>query len=266
MHLPASRPNLSHLMLTAVAILFPVAALAWSWTPSRSAPLRPVALVYRGPGACEENCSELAALMAQKAGLQTVFVGPHDDPHRYFGPEHPETRLWIQPGGKSTTVAETMDARLKDAIRELVRAGGGYVGFCAGGFFATAQVGQSQVEGLGLVPGESELYAQVPDDAIVLPLNWRGSSRQIYWEGGPFFRGPVAASGPHVLGAGFETTAIYADGTAASVRGPYGLGRVYVTGAHPEASTTWRTYNQLTDSDGVDFDLAIDMIRWVQGL
>jgi hypothetical protein len=50
------------------------------------------------------------------------------------------------------------------------------------------------------------------------------------------------------------------------VRASYGEGRVSVSGVHPEAPQWWRDYYKLQDSDGLDYDLAVGMIRWAARL
>jgi glutamine amidotransferase-like uncharacterized protein len=192
--------------------------------------------------------------MAQKAGLNPVYVGPADtDPKLFTG-----AVVWIQPGGKSRTVGQNMTEALKQRIRDFVSGGGAYVGFCAGGFYATAKIGELDDPGLGLISGRSVEFTGVDTDAAILPMIWSGKSRQIYWEGGPAFVPPAQGAGP-------EITATYPDGTAVSVRAAYGKGRVYVTGAHPEAPQYWRDYYKIVDKDGLDYDLAVEMIRWATG-
>lgn len=211
-----------------------------------------LALVYKGPGACEEECSESSAEIAKLAGLTPVFVGPDAvDPKIFEG-----AVVWIQPGGKSSTVAKTMHPTLKENLKRFVAEGGGYVGFCAGGFFATAMVGSTENQGLGLLPGRSQLV-DLEDPAVMVDVTWGGNSRHLYWEGGPYF-----TFEKHEV---VEITATYADGTAASARAAYGKGRVYVTGPHPEAPGFWREYFKLSDRDGLDEDLAKEMVVWASG-
>jgi hypothetical protein len=212
----------------------------------------PTALVYRGPGACDEGCSDAAALVASHAGLNPVFVGPSENDPSIFE----NAVIWIQPGGYSKTAADNMTDQLKGWLKSFVSQGGGYVGFCAGGFLATAHIGDLTDPGLGLIPGSSSLYRNSPTGASVLPIEWGGVTRQVYWEGGPAFY--VSAQ------SGAQVTATYPDGTAASIRARYGSGRVYVTGLHPEAPQRWRNYYGLSDSDGLDYDLAVGMIRWAR--
>jgi glutamine amidotransferase-like uncharacterized protein len=214
----------------------------------------PLALVYKGPGACEEGCSEAAAEMARLAGYRFQFVGPEESSEAIFS----EAKVWIQPGGKSSTASRTMAPKLKENIRNFVSKGGGYVGFCAGGFLATDWIADRGVQGLGLLPGTNALF---PDEreASILTIQW-GGSYEIYFEGGPYFLPPTTPDS-----RSFEVTATYGDGKVASVRSVFGSGRVYVTGLHPEAPPAWRNEFQLQDSDGLDYALAVEMIHWVSG-
>jgi hypothetical protein len=248
----------------------------------------PRALVYQGPGACAEGCSEAAAAVATRAGLNVTYVGP-EIPSQFQGtPEKTQEYLrgifenaviWIQPGGKSSQVSKAMVPVLKEAIRSFVSQGGGYVGFCAGGFFATAKVGTTEFEGLGILPGSTRQYTGVPPEAIekdlavMVPTLWTGAGgnvqapeRAMYWEGGPEF---ILSEAEQAI---TEITARYIEpkdptgqtGPVASVRTQFGRGRVYVAGEHPEAPMSWRNFFKLNDSDGLDLDLAVAMIRWAK--
>lgn len=248
----------------------------------------PRALVYQGPGACAEGCSEAAAAVATRAGLNVTYVGP-EIPSQFQGtPEKIQEYLrgifenaviWIQPGGKSSQVSKAMVPVLKEAIRSFVSQGGGYVGFCAGGFFATAKVGTTEFEGLGILPGSTRQYTGVPPEAIekdlgvIVPTLWTSAGgnvqapeRAMYWEGGPEF---ILSEAEQAI---TEVTARYIEpkdptgqtGPVASVRTQFGRGRVYVAGDHPEAPMSWRNFYKLNDSDGLDLDLAVAMIRWAK--
>ena len=100
--------------------------------------------------------------------------------------------------------------------------------------------------------------------AIVLPVEWLGLTRQLYWEGGPYFVTPQKPLDPALFSVP-EIVAHYADGQIAAVRNSYGRGRVFVSGPHPEAPQFWRDYFHLVDSDGLDLDLAQSMVRWAAG-
>ena len=219
--------------------------------PTISAASQPRALIYKGPGACEEACPESLAEIAKKDGLEPVFVSPEEtDPKIFDG-----VVLWMQPGGQSSTAARAMAPALKQNLKRFISNGGGYVGFCAGGFLATSIIGDTKNEGLGILPGHSQLV-DMKEDAAIMDVQWDGKPRKLYWEGGPYFY--FDAGDP------VEIRATYVDGTVAAVRASYGFGRVYVTGLHPEAPQFWRDYYKLNDTDGLDNDLVEEMIEWAR--
>ncbi|MBS1960521.1 MAG: hypothetical protein JST80_13675 [Bdellovibrionales bacterium] len=222
----------------------------------------PMALVYDGPGACPEDCAASAANAARAAGFNVRIVGPQaltdrstpDQVTQFFQ----NVRVWIQPGGKSRTAAETMTAKLKSSLVDFVRGGGGYVGFCAGAFLSTPIIGSTGVQGLGLFPGKTWPYTPPPARVglafSIEKLNWQGQERYVYFEGGPYLLD---------LDPSVEVTATYKDGNVAAARAAVGAGRIYISGPHPEAPLWWSTVDRVTDADGIDQDLAINMIRWV---
>ncbi len=227
--------------------------LMWLGGPQAMAiPSLPVALVYDGPGACaEDDCSKAAGAVAERAGFRVRYVGPSEvNPAIFNG-----ASVWLQPGGVAATMSEAMAPALKQNLRRFIFGGGGYVGFCAGGFLATSMVGMTDVPGLGIFPGTSILLEGIYSaHGVILPMMWYGATKYIYFEGGPYF---VFSSR-----SGVEATAYYADSSVGSARTRYGSGRVYVTGAHPEAPADWRENPTLPDPDGVDLDVAAAMVRW----
>jgi glutamine amidotransferase-like uncharacterized protein len=151
-----------------------------------------------------------------------------------------------------------MSYSLKQAIRNFVNAGGGYVGFCAGAFLATGMVGTTSVPGLGIFPGRTQLVEGIYSaHGVILPMTWDGTLKHIYFEGGPHLIFSARSQ--------IEATAYFDDGTVGSGRAFYGAGRVYVTGAHPEAPADWRQDLYLYDADGVDVPVAVDMVNWAAG-
>jgi hypothetical protein len=111
-------------------------------------PTKNIALIYKGEGSCIEDCSESAALVAEWAGLVPVYVSPNEVDLKIFD----KAAIWIQPGGESLIVSDAMSADLKRAVREFVEKGGGYVGFCAGAFFADDNIHGTGSKGLNLIP------------------------------------------------------------------------------------------------------------------
>lgn len=140
------------------------------------------------------------------------------------------------------------------SIREWVREGGRYLGFCLGGYLAGA------TPGFGLLPGDSARYISSRGAEIdttgntVIDVTWRGEDRSMFFQDGPFF----------VLrdGARTEVLARYRNGTIAAVVTNFGSGRVGVVGPHPEADQSWYTHG-LINPDGVRFDLGLDLIETV---
>jgi len=220
----------------------------------------PIALVYDGPGACEEDCAVAAAEIARLEGLTPLFVGPQDIPQ----PSWSDASAWIQPGGKSSTVARSMSAELKSWIRDFVDQGAAYVGFCAGGFYSTAEVSDRGIAGLGVMPGLTRFFDSFGDTEVIMTkILWAGVSRQVYWEGGPYFVLPETPVGEAPRAWPLAT---YENGQIAAAQALFGRGRVSVSGPHPEAPESWKTYYKLQDSDGPDTDLAQGMLRWALAL
>src|SRR6188508_2964080 len=90
---------------------------------------KPLALVYKGKGACM-GCDLGAAKAALKAGLDVLYVDEKLKDFYIFK----KASLWIQLGGKSGVAINSMGREYLNEIKKFVANGGGYVGFCAGGF------------------------------------------------------------------------------------------------------------------------------------
>lgn len=220
-------------------------------------PQHPLALIYRGPGACDDSsvsCSDAAAIIARRAGFDYQFVSNDAFDRRAAQNEmkalFSKASLWIQPGGYSTTAYKSMSHRLRKEIKRFVFNGGGYVGFCAGAFMA--------VHWLKIFPSQATLFNYEPSkqnvDYAFIPVTWAGEERSLYFEGGPFLSHEAT---------GVDVVARYKDGTIAAARTLYGKGRVFIVGAHPEAPSLWSEEDGLSDPDGEDHDLATQMLQWV---
>ncbi len=235
------------------SLFFLFLALLVNSSPTE-AQARPIALVYNGPGACKSDghCAEAAAAIADKAGFDVEFVGPSTKDDSLFT----EAAIYIQPGGNATQVADAMTLAMKNRIRTFVENGGGYVGFCAGAFYAMTPYDDKGQNRLGLLVGDAEVADF--DYPSIVSVSWLdGSRHHVYWEGGAYFK---LAKGSDV-----EVVSRYASTRqAAGVRGMHGKGRVFVTGFHPEAPYDWRFDPKLEDADGTDADqaLAVEMIQW----
>jgi glutamine amidotransferase-like uncharacterized protein len=120
------------------------------------------ALIYDGPGNCEDGCFEAAVEVAKMAGLVPRAVKPEAltakstdlDVKALFA----NAKVWIQPGGIANESFYTMNERVADELIEFVKHGGGYVGFCAGAFMATNPIGGTRDYGLGVFPGRTAVF------------------------------------------------------------------------------------------------------------
>lgn len=212
----------------------------------------PVALVYRGPGSCENGCSEAVAAIAERAGLIVRYVSPATLTPKVFR----DAVVWMQPGGNATDVANALSEKQKRHIRDFVRRGGGYVGICAGAFFADTKLDQKgKVRALGLIPGTTpEVF---PAHAATMLITWNGEPRHIFFEeGGTFKYGPNES---------VEVIATYPDHRPAAIQVTYGKGQVVVSGVHPEAPVEWKRIADTPDPDGQDDDLADELLERALG-
>ncbi len=210
----------------------------------------PVALIYAGPGACTDgNCAQNAADVAIRAGLAVRFVQPNEiSPAVFEG-----AVVWIQPGGDSIEATNALGLNGRNLIRGFIASGGGYLGFCAGGYLAAQEIDVG-IPGLGLVSGEIDDYSPGDVTASVPQTLWNYKFRQVYFEDGPTFEiGRPGAEFP---------VAYYPDGRVAAMKSLYGRGHVALSGPHPEAPPSWRNYYSLPDRDGNDYDLAHDLLNW----
>lgn len=254
--------------------------LAGAFVLNCSAFAEPLALIYKGPGSCEQSsvsggCSEAAALAAQKAGFKTQYVGPNEN----VGEEKwRQAAVWIQPGGRARVQILTMSAKLVGQIRDFVSKGGGYVGFCAGMFLAADKFGWVDEEdpknsfesaALGLISGYGyyfdEYDKELSEDhlAKILKVSWADKSRYVYWELGPYFDRSVLKDKRYSVIANYtDSKGKPRSDRIMTLQGTFGSGRVSLTAVHPEAPEDWRSYYKITDPDGLDIELASDMIKW----
>jgi len=225
-----------------------------------SAQAADLALVYSGAGTCAKGCAEEAALMAVRAGFEVKLVGGEP-----LAPElWARAKVWIQPGGRVEAQAQAMSEDLKKQIKGFVKRGGGFVGFCAGAFFAAESFGWRLKDGsvferagLGLLPFKGRLFAPKRSRAEVLPIFDRGRERYVYWELGSYYQRREIPAQAELLSS-YDREGEH----VAALRAEFGEGRVSVSGYHPEAPNFWRQMFSLKDPDGLDFHEAEEMIRW----
>ncbi len=215
-----------------------------------------VLLVRCGDGVVSDSGEIIVGIYADD-GASPGCVGPADKMFKWMGctnvllyaddvNDKPLDKIDIIyfPGGSSGPYSEKISEEGKERIRAFVRGGGGYIGTCAGGCFASDTVvwlGYRYTEGhLGLFRGVAdgpinEIYPYpdhgmceikygAPEHAITQGL---GPTEWIYYWWGPKFV-PYEGADVDVIG----TYAI--TGAPALVAFEYGDGRVFLTGPHPE--------------------------------
>jgi hypothetical protein len=219
--------------------------------PARSA--GDLALVYRGP-ASTDGCPEAVggALARSRWGLEVRFVGPKEELR--LGPDVlSRAVLYAQPGGGSLRRAWRKMERHAPAVRSFVRSGGGYLGFCLGGYLA------GETPGFGLLPGDADRWMSSPGASVdhagdaVARVTWAGVRREVYVQDPPWFDLHPARGAADVL-------ATYGNGLPAAVIAPCGAGAVGVVGPHPEATADWFSDVGLTVPGDLRADLTQDLI------
>lgn len=216
-----------------------------------------IALVYAGTGVCPEDCAAAAAESARLAGLTPRLIKGNSLPDSATAEQveafYKNVAVWIEPGGYARNSWEGMTQKLRTTLKEFIRTGGGYVGFCAGAFMATAKIGGTGAAGLGVFPGKTYPY----NGSTTVTINWQGTSQKIYWEGGPYM---------YDFDSTVEVTGLYKNGSVAAARTQFGAGRVYLAGPHPEAPAWWFTGASSGPISGPQQQLAADMISWAARL
>jgi glutamine amidotransferase-like uncharacterized protein len=217
--------------------------------------VRPRALVYRGPATlpgCPEAVVEL--LSASRWDFDIRYVGPQE--RLALTPEVlVAATLYAQPGGATLSRGYKHMRKHRSAIRDFVRSGGGYLGFCLGGYLAGA------TPGFALLPGDTDQYiasrhatVKSEDDTLV-QVSWRGGQRTLFFQDGPHFQ---LSSDAHAT-----VLATYPNNTIAAVVTRFGAGRVGVVGPHPEATPDWFTDAGLSMPQRLGYDLGLDLVDTV---
>lgn len=211
------------------------------------------ALVWGGPGACEDGCVEGAVTVTKLAGFEPMIVTPEN-----FNPSLFENaKVWVQPGGRAGRASKAMGATLRQQLKEFILKGGGYVGFCAGAFLTTKKIGSTSVTGLGIIEGKTTPYRKSKGSISVQALTTSNGIKYHYWQGGPYFSFTKSQSKKINVQSRYKKT-----NQINSLQSTYGLGRISIAGTHPEAPQWWFDDSGVVDLDGNDNEEAAQMIKW----
>jgi glutamine amidotransferase-like uncharacterized protein len=213
---------------------------------------RRIALVYRGPASCE-GCSEsVGSILTQRPfSFHVVYCGPKEAT-AITAAHLDSASLYVQPGGGNDLKLSWSQMRpYATDIRRWVHGGGHYLGICLGGYLAGFD------PGFGLLPGDSGEYITSPGatvhdiDDTTVTVDWRGTSRQLYFQDGPYF-----SLRPHAA----TVLATYSNGLTAAAVARCGSGSVGVVGPHPEADDSWYAAVGLPTPRDSTIDLARELI------
>ncbi|CAF3729501.1 unnamed protein product [Rotaria sp. Silwood1] len=214
----------------------------------------PIALIYRGPAACRGCPETIADLLRQK--YQIIYAGPKEQVDVNTNTLS-AAQLYIQPGGGDLDEAWPHVRRYASPIRDYVRNGGKYLGFCLGAYLAGTE------PGFGLLPGRGQTDQYITSKGAVVtseidtvvPLFWRGMLRHVYFQDGTRLMIDRTAAPAEIL-------AVYTNGEIAAAVQNYGKGRVGMVGPHPEANEEWYAMYRLKNPDGkMSFDLFDDLVK-----
>ena len=211
------------------------------------------ALVWGGPGACQDGCIDAAIYVTKLAGLDPMVVTPEN-----FDPSMFESaKVWVQPGGKSGSASNALGVANRAFLKKFISDGGGYVGFCAGAFLTTPKVGQTSVDGLGIISGSTKVFRKAKSYPSVEKMITPQGTTYNYWEGGPWFSFTNSQLAKVTVKSRYNST-----NAINAVETMYGNGRISVSGTHPEAPQWWYDDGHIIDADGLDNQVAADMVKW----
>lgn len=171
----------------------------------------------------------------------------------------------VFPGGYGNQITDSLSTATQERLRRAVRERGlNYVGFCAGSFIAVAPTppaGQKAEYGLSIVDGARLTYYYLEEEFVKAgreSQDWAmtkhsfadGTTRDILWYGGP--------TTPNIPG---HVVARYPNGDAAISQMWSGNGLVVLAATHPTATNSVLNTFGLSDSDGLDHDIAWKLIE-----
>lgn len=157
-------------------------------------------------------------------------------------------RLVVIPGGNFEDIGNGLATGTSTKLRNAIGSGLGYLGICAGAFFA----GASPYNGLNLTQGVRFPFYALEDRGIrkasVVMTTAAGATFEAYWE-----------DGPQLTGWG-QPVARYPDRTPSVVQARFGEGWVVLTGVHFEAPESWRRDMAFTTPAGPSLAYAATLI------
>lgn len=217
--------------------------ISWAILPETSALESKTIFLYDGRGTWEAGVENLKAFL-QEEGLSYTTKGPEDLREGDLSSEKPS--LLIIPGGESWVYLEELKELGAENIRKFVNAGGGYLGICAGAFYATSHREGGAANGpygIGLLNGTAYDGTSLEAPGYiegVMVFNWElgnplvqglGKTVKMLLYGGPAFR----YSDEEAKAKKIEVALRFAQShDPAMIRFAYGKGKVFLSAPHFE--------------------------------
>jgi glutamine amidotransferase-like uncharacterized protein len=199
-----------------------------------------LALIYSGPGVelprdVPDGTVVCMQAVATLAGFATRLV---EESTILTDADFAAASVWLTPGAdeqrgrngyhgnyKANAIGAFLRTQGYDRmLKAAIQAGLGYLGCCAGAWVA------QEPYGLARLLEAQTASAREPQQCEMFMAD--GTTRNMVWMGGPRFTG---------LGSSVTVIANYGSrvGSVGIVSGRFGRGRVWLSGPHPEAETTW---------------------------
>ena len=233
------------LLVPAIVLLLLHPQGACAEEPGKDLPIR--IGVYEGDGV-GRSCKDLLRALETKGKPNFEIIRIAPDKIRQGGLS--QVDVLIHPGGSGGKQGRALEAKGREAVREFVKQGGGFVGICAGAYVATNDYSWS----LGLIDakvvdrkhwarGTGMVTIELSQNAQKFFGN-ADKNLQIYYGQGPLLS---RREWDDPLVPDYESLAVYRTGvakngapegvmpgTSAIVRTQFGNGRVFCFSAHPE--------------------------------
>jgi glutamine amidotransferase-like uncharacterized protein len=211
--------------------------------------------LFREESSCDPP-DDLRRILESELLWSWAFVSPSD----VQGGMLDRFDVVIIPGGRASKQAAALGARGQQAVRDYVRAGGGYVGICGGAFLATAHAEylamvsawtlreERNVPGVGLVSMATRGPATVKMELTEAGRRVFGDVPvlvDVNFAGGPIFRNRASGNAPAFVALAHYRSEVsqYEPQRGTMIHTPsiiaarFGLGRLIAFSPHPEVTT-----------------------------
>ncbi|CAJ0542412.1 Ff.00g000640.m01.CDS01 [Fusarium sp. VM40] len=239
-----------------------IAVLSSTVMTAFGAHVRPKAVVYRGPASspgCPESLGQL--LESSPSNFQVVYAGPNE-PVDVIEALKGAT-VYAHGGGPNWGKAYRSTKKYQNAIRSFVDNGGHYLGFCLGAYLA------GPTNGYGLLPQGVKTDREVEqkraqiegEEDTVIQVDWKFANGHVDKKRWLYFQDGVVIQGLNDKSPGRIVGRYSANGDVAASITPYGKGWVGLIGPHPEADDTWYDDAEITNPEGIKFDIGHDFVE-----